>query len=494
MRLFYAALEEKLKRFQPIDYSPFVAEQLEQVRLGNRRRAQLPPHFLMHSIEANCAYTRGQNRDPVTWNRFGRVINVYNDFPDPLQTVTIPENLDRFFLLLDRQQMQLQRTYSCSDMARLWQLFVADDPLPKATADFFRKYRINPMEWLQLSFLTCTAAQQKPQSMFAKTSVSNYEHVNISDDSVDAFFELASKTPQEIGERYKRVRRELKFPFHSLIRSVFLETPLIKFGDDSFYTPDFNLVLHHAGEGLYRAFSELPRFGAEFGERFQRYVRKVLDCCEPLRLLVDSEIETLTARKSCDFLMETSDAIVLVECKAVAYTANMYSDEAIMNNNSTGKVAKALAQLYTTADDVAAGVFDRYDVDRRKPVVGIAVTFGEIPLANSEWYFNSFFLKRAAKQLKPAIYPSSAMPRRPFVISVGTLELLLMTTKTVGKTILELNDAKQTENYILVGDWDTFLNSKLSDSEREVKPLDFLETQIDNFLQTMTPAGALEDA
>jgi hypothetical protein len=66
---FYDQLQQLLKRFQPIDYAPFVANRIKRCSAEPQLWAQTAPHHLLHSIEANCAYPRGQNHDPVTWNK-----------------------------------------------------------------------------------------------------------------------------------------------------------------------------------------------------------------------------------------------------------------------------------------------------------------------------------------------------------------------------------------------------------------------------------------
>src|SRR5947209_10790540 len=80
---FYQELEAVLKRHQPIEYIPFAVSRLKEA-VDDRKKGdfakwiQTPHHKIFHSIEANCAFARKHNRDPVNLNRLFRVMNVYH--------------------------------------------------------------------------------------------------------------------------------------------------------------------------------------------------------------------------------------------------------------------------------------------------------------------------------------------------------------------------------------------------------------------------------
>jgi len=171
-------------------------------------------------------------------------------------------------------------------------------------------------------------------------------------------------------------------------------------------------------------------------------------------------MENTATGKSCDFLVEMKDTIILIECKACSFTANRLTNNAIENNNSTGQVAKGLIQLYASAKDLENGRLKKFGIYRNKTTMGIVVTFGEIPLANSEWYFEEFFLKRADKKLNEVIYPSKQMTRRPIVIDVSGLERLVATLNSDKRTLQALYDKKQAEGYHKTGDWGIWLASQ----------------------------------
>jgi hypothetical protein len=83
MQSLYAGLEAILKRHQPQDYAIFAAKKLAEAFENKASLAHFRPHHMLHSIEANCAYSRGQNHDRVDFNRLARVMNVYFNHEDP---------------------------------------------------------------------------------------------------------------------------------------------------------------------------------------------------------------------------------------------------------------------------------------------------------------------------------------------------------------------------------------------------------------------------
>jgi hypothetical protein len=125
----------------------------------------------------------------------------------------------------------------------------------------------------------------------------------------------------------------------------------------------------------------------------------------------------------------------------------------------------------------------------------VVVTYGELPFANSDWYFENVFLRRAKKRLKPPIYPSPNMQRRPMVVSLPTLELLIQAVNSTRTSFLSLYDDKQERSYVSIGDWDTYLRSKLSEIKATPEPLPFIEEEFDAFFETLgVPRGASSSA
>jgi hypothetical protein len=308
--------------------------------------------------------------------------------------------------------------------------------------------------------------------------------IRISQETLENFLKYSARTPEEIGHYFLDMRKNEPYEFHSLIRSCFFETPIVKFSDGSIIVPHTHLLFFHAGEGLYRLAHTLDMFADEFSGSFVEYIRRVLNSLKGVTNIIDSKkMESAATGKSCDFLVETKNTIILIECKACSFTANRLTNNAIENNNSTGQVAKGLVQLYASANDLENGKLEKFGVNRNKTTIGIVVTFGEIPSANSEWYFEEFFLKRADKKLNEVMYPSKQMTRCPIVLDISGFERLVVTLNSDKKTLQDLYDKKQVEGYHATGDWGIWLASQRDSGSLELPP--FLQDARAEFLNDL---------
>ncbi|HUV41557.1 MAG TPA: hypothetical protein VMW23_07210 [Sedimentisphaerales bacterium] len=479
----YDALERKLKQHAPRDYITWMAKRLAESWLDDKKLLQIPPHRIIHSIEANCAYWKTGYRDPVTPNAVAKIMNTYHDFVDTYQLNTIPESLDRFFLLMYREQIPLQKRASWSDLLRSWVLFVRDSSMAKSRRKFHSHYGIMMDQWVKICFLCWGISVQQGGDSFVVGIIENPK-IEVSQNTLEIFLRYSARSPEEIGRYFLDMRKDEPHKFHSLIRSCFFETPIVRFSDDSIIVPHTHLLFLHAGEGLYRLAQTLDVFATEFSDSFERHVRRVLDSLNGVTKIVDNRVMENTATgKSCDFLVETKDTVILLECKACSFTANRLTDAVIENNNSTGKVAKGLVQLYTSAKDLENGRFEKFGIDRNKTTIGIVVTFGEIPSANSEWYFEEFFLKRADKKLNKLMYPSKQMARRPIVLDISGLEILVVVLNSNKGSLQDLYDKRQADGYHVTGDWGQWLASQ-RDSECSELPA-FLQEAKTAFLDDL---------
>ncbi|MCF7955694.1 MAG: hypothetical protein K9M75_07835 [Phycisphaerae bacterium] len=467
VRDFYVFLGKKLKRYKPHKYMTSIAGRLCECKKDLKKFGQTPPHYLLHSIEANCAFHKSFYDENLNWKKIGQIMNSYvNIFGDNAFLLhTIHENIDRFFLMMSRQQFELQNTASISSISRAWSLFVNNKHTTSLGFEFNKKFGISFEQWFQMAFLSYVLANNSTKFLFDKKKFFTCTFYDITNEMMDAFFKLTSVSIKQIKENYFDTRKEIDPAYHFLIRSLFLRKPIINLGNGEMISPNPDLILTNSSVNLHKLVSSIPGHHASISDSFESYVQNLLDCLNNKEKIVSSdELEMIakkaTGGKSCDYLIETDDSIILIECKATTFSARMFTDNAILKNNSTTKIAQALVQLYTTANDIYNGVFEDNGIDKNKPVIGIVVTLGEIPLVNSEWYFNNFILERANSKLKSPIFPSINMDRQPISMSIESFEKLITISNNTLTSILEIYDKKKNEGYAVHGDWNTYLKIK----------------------------------
>ncbi len=483
---FYDALEKALKRYRPDVYIPCMAKELREAGTDAKRYRYTPPHAVLHSIEANCAFHRSGYDEPVNQQAIARIMNTYQGHIDPLQMATSGEKTERFFLMMWREQMEVQQEGSWAYLARTWELFVENPKMASISGLFRERNGLGFTEWIQLCFLTWAAAKQSLEHAFTKDAVMTYPKLPLDEPAVDAFLGLSCLAPKDIGDRFRKVRCEFSPKFHSLIRSVFLQYPIVKFDNGKMTSPQSDLLLLHSGRGLYRLARDIDGFDRAFSDGFEQYIAALLSQIEDrCHLLSGKDLQVHSRDKSCDFLLEMRDVILLVECKACMLTANLLTDKAIENDNSTGKVAKGLEQLSATARDIADGAYAQFGIDTTKEVLGIVVTFGDIPMANSDWYFLTFFCQRVGAGTTDSLWPSGRMTKRPIVLSVDLLEDLVRVLNTRRTSMLDLCRGKQEQPYFIVGDWDGYLRKVLAEFGPEIAGIALVKNNVNRLLGSL---------
>lgn len=474
MMELYDALEKKLKRYPPQVYIPYCSQQITKSRENPKFLSKLPPHNLIHSIEANCAYHKSGYSDPINWDKFAKIMNVYYDYGDnPFQSYTIHENIERFILMMHRQQFALQEGVSNSHLARTWSLFVNNAYMAKLSEEFEQKYKFTFEQWFHLIFLSWVGANDNAYHLFKRNILLNCEFYKVTQEVIDAFYQHISLTVEQVKEKYKCLREDVEPAFHFLIQPILRDKPIIDFKNGTLIAPVPDLLFLYSDHGMLDLLSDIKGYDISLAKSFEAYIEKLLCCLNnKVKIISNKQLENLTEGKSCDFLIETKNEILLVECKATTFTAKMFTDKAILKNNSTGKIADALVQIYTTAYDLGNGVFDSLSVDKTKKVMGIIVTLGEIPLANLDWYFDSFIMVRAEteKKLTAPIYPSKSMQKKPITMSVETFENMIVIMNNTGSGLMDLSAQKEQVGIAYVGDWNTFLGQNLK-PEYEALPI-----------------------
>ena len=107
------------------------------------------------------------------------------------------------------------------------------------------------------------------------------------------------------------------------------------------------------------------------------------------------------------------------------------------------------------------------------------MAFGEIPLVKTDWY-NSLIWKRREAELKPPIYPNERVKGRPIVVSISTLERVVVCMNSLGVSFADLHGEKASLPPSS-GDWDAFMSSKLSQIQDKKRKIPFLDEQNHDF-------------
>jgi hypothetical protein len=173
-----------------------------------------------------------------------------------------------------------------------------------------------------------------------------------------------------------------------------------------------------------------------------------------------------------------------VASKATRFSHDLLTENAVLQDNSTGKVAEAFEQIYETARRIVKGDLDTLLADKAKPLIGVVVTHGELHGVNSPFYFEAFTSKRLEKGISQD-WPG-CLTHTPQIMKIDTLENFLVVMRETGLSPLELIKTKLSQPYERTGDWPQYMqvySSKVRD-----RGIPVLRSAADEFFR-----GALGD-
>lgn len=477
-RRFHEELESLLKRFDPGHFVLGCSEQIGQVLDGKAMPKYWRPHHLIHAIEAMCAYMRGHRTLQLDRAWLAKVMNFYHDHEDTHihHVLVVEQDMHLAVHNMASQQFQFQYNPHYRDMARGFA--VLGNGL-RVTADRFEsKYGLTVNDWFRVTL--CCFALLSSKNPPTVTVDSMQSAVGRGDPPLDAtpilkYLELVSRTMDEVGEQFRAERDELSRPYlHWMIRSGFIERPLLEFETGCYVSPVPSLLFQNATTGLLRMCRPFsPDFGREIGESFAGYVREILGQLQHQNI-TQPDILAGDIQRACDFAVETDDAVILIECKAVSETARFTLVNAMRQQNSTSKIHDGADQLYQTATNASPELlgFDRAG----KPMYGLIVTLGCILFANSPWYRDRIL------DWGESHFPDSLV-RDPYVMGVADLELFVLATISEGLTPRQLIEHKEAEDYMSVGDWDVYLPKLMRGRIRSEERLDAAERSMETLIR-----------
>lgn len=485
MRAFYRDLERRCKRFQPEHFVPAVIS-LMRGQLERGKFANAPYHQIALMIEANCAFTRGQNNDQLDWSAYAKIKNIFHDRPDSGVVAAIRRGIDWFILAMQREQLELQKGHSPYDVSNSLDLYVHD----QLAAEMETELGMSPERWVSVSLANWSTAC-KPEVVVIRPVIEGSDKTNltVSEAELKHVLTRMSRTPSEIGERFKRLRETTPPIFHSHIRSTFWDRPFIRFSE-AYCSPFPGIAFRSMFSELYRVAKGCNSFDPAFSNSMESVVERTIGFIpEANRVWTNRDLESATVGKSCDFLVEADEYNLFVECKAVSFTRNRVIPDVVEHDGSTRALQKGHIQIQRTCKEYnesgIRGLLSRRDV----PNIGFVVTFGDIPFANAPWYYKRFLKARVDRKIGHEDKPDFAGRGIPFSMSLEMLQVLVVYLRDSGKNLLDTVREYGSIDYVVTGDWDAFISQRLKKSSNSDSGLPFVRANNDMAISRLLPTA-----
>lgn len=463
------ALEKKAKRIEPCKFIPYIVN----IFHNPPKNILIAPHTVLQVIEANCAYHKSGYSEDMTWKKFADIVNLNKRLEDEndFYLWSIHHRIGLFFQFIARIQFEAQRTgFNKLHLSRYWKLFYDNNSTPKLFEKFSEKFGISIEKWFLCSICMFSFFHK---SFIGDPNIKIPPEINVNNNDVSRYLDLSVYSVEEIKQNYFDVRKDISREFHFLIRSAFMERPIVKLDDGRIVAPIPKLIFRHMGYKLRAMFETIDINGHCVANSFEKYTEMLLNNLSSLiNLYSSNELEALcNPYKSCDFILITPTENILIECKAVDYRVRTLTKDAIHNCNAFSKIQKAIDQINSTLKNIQTKKLKIKELDKTKPFLKIVVTFGEMPGFNSDWVLNELLSK---ERLDIKSSSENLNTTKPLIISIEGLEKLIMYIENSGKSLIDIYNSKQEQGYSLTGDWDAFLTNKAFELDKNEK-LNFVE-------------------
>ncbi len=479
VRTIYDNLAKKAKRLRPENFVPLLVSKFREPPKG----VVLPPHVILHAIEANCSYHKEGYNEQVTWGKVTEILNIFlSEEFNPYLTYITSTNLNLFAQYMHRTQLDIQKTESSrKHFVRYWKLFAENVFTPKLFSNFENTYGISVEKWFRYSF--GAYAMLRNDLLISRDPIKIEKSLPFSNDDFQKYFDLSVLTREQLKQRYFESRKNIDPEFYFLIPTCFLERPILQLSNNRLISPIPELIFRHVGYGLYGLFERLDKDGYYIGKSLQAYTHSVLQDLKIKKVLIDNNSLEKIAKgeKTCDYILSTKHENILIECKATIFKPNVLTQNAIAKHTSTTNICRGMDQIHKTLHQIDEGKFDSLSLDKKKPFIGIILTLGEIPEANSDWYSEEIIPNNMmGKKLANYDDASKLIVRKPLILSVNALENLITYMNNSNESLVSIYDQKEKKGYSATGDWEIFLSHKLSDLESLV-PLTFITSVMKEF-------------
>ena len=422
---FNANLENRLKNIHPRDYLPYAASTLRRALEEQKSWGRYPPHFILHSMEANCAFHRAGHHAPIKPRTLDRILNVYKDFEDPAALYTLNQgtesDLDLFLLMLASQQFAVQAEwgrYRIADGILIYQ----QGSFRNSEPQFQIKFGLSFCDWIRVCLLLYLAADAAKEDSIINSLYIRSNQEIVSHTALTAGLRLLSRTVEELRTEYHKARSDLPSPLlEPHLPSLLADRPLIQIDRDRYVVTHAPFLLACSVEGIYdlcHAHFE-SAFGIEIGSAFQSYVGRLIGEIPGKKVLMgEKELAQFIQGQVCDYILAMKDVILLVECKATSFSSTFVTENSVKQDNSTKKIVEGFSQLSNVARQL-----NRLDLLARighvgnRMVVGLVVTFKQIRFTDSQLYRSI---------VDPQVEFAQEFSCRPQVLDCAALDSLIL--------------------------------------------------------------------
>ncbi|MBI1784305.1 hypothetical protein HYR69_04100 [Candidatus Sumerlaeota bacterium] len=491
-------LRSQARRLAPLELIPTILRRLAIWENQGESAQSFPPHAALRLIEANCAYFRpNYSCKPVDAKRLDSLLRFIVDYPDPyLKFLLAQKDMELLSIALAWQQFYFQKRPNIHAIGRALRLFDSRRSLRSTSEHIRLEHGFTLDEFIFLCFAIYSLWQKRVEDglipRFVYNDIYNSDVPSVPKHALEPILKCLSNSIEDTGRAYTVLRNNSSDlpPFLRIFAlSSFLEKPLLILPDRRSYLISMrNLLLQATWRIPYVLAEGVGSFGDEFGGAFEKYVGDVLtELAGKQSVLDEAAIKKNSSSRSCDYIVELDDAMLLLECKATMYAGRIATEKAIQDSNLISKISDAIIQLHSTGSDLPRIRLPLSKTALEKKVLPFVVVFDDIEAMNSEWMWNSILMPRLRKKGLDEETCFRPFHCKPQIISVESLESIVRLTKAQPRSVAQLVEEKLAKNYWEIGDWWRYTMEKLKPYNTDTNT--FLEVSKREFAEFMRRYG-----
>jgi hypothetical protein len=355
---------------EDIELSPSFSYEADK---QNRRFSTLPEfemEFLVKEIIINCS-TAKQPVTLKTHNNIQSIIRYVRYLDDEIVRQFATDNILLEFNRMVHRQFIWQYEYHTSIVMRYYKLYTHKDVI----GTFESSIGLTPHQAtiIGLAFF---------QSLGKHFAMPHYKHSNVPGITIEMFNKFLSLFSSPIDDlrneliSNQKLDQNLFYTYNPL-----LAKPIIAY-KEFLLCPIPSLIFWKMTGGFYYSLVGKNNFEA-FGKAFEDYVGEVIQAANTKNIITALPEQTYgkQEKKSADWVIYDSDAVLFVECKVKRMTLN--SKTSLQIDSESGmlddltSLASAVVQLYKTFIDYQNGKYSLLTYDNTKKFYPVVVTLEE---------------------------------------------------------------------------------------------------------------------
>jgi hypothetical protein len=400
-----------------------------------------------------------------TFNEFRKVINLVKKFLDKTDPwLTQEGGVLKFMRRTAFQQFWHQKNLSANNAGRAIILLIDSKLSEDLDFRFQQMHGLAREDIAEITLLIWAHVYNGEKNFFIKTDYFTAIQKTMPAEKLAAYFKLFSMRIEDIDSFSKSFPLPKNYFTEVFERTPFLSKPFLFDRQNRILLWSACILTEIIEYGVYDLMKKInsEKFGDEFGPLFEKYITHQLNEYN-LKYTSENELKKMGCKKQVDFLLETTESILLIEAKAIEasqLTKVLPLDE-IMSSSYSDNIVKAIYQAHNVYEKLK-------EIGYQKIPYLFIVSYKELYLGDGSGVWNEF-ISEALKN-KYDIDNLNIPIENIFFISIESFDNFLVCTNgeienvnNILKMILEKKKDISSKRFIFSQYLEGFADKKLDD-------------------------------